>query len=70
MNNVFSKKNKLLYKMKFINTRNMEYKSLDNKENDRIEKFSDKKKWVNTILCICSFLVNTKNISHLNIFLL
>ncbi|MGM9877346.1 MAG: hypothetical protein ACI33S_01735 [Bacilli bacterium] len=44
MNNVFSKKNKLLYKMKFINTRNMEYKSLDNKENDRIEKYSDKKK--------------------------
>lgn len=43
MNNKFSKKNKLLYKMKFINTRNTEYKNINDKEFGRIEKFSDKK---------------------------
>lgn len=44
MNNLFSKKNKLLYKMKFINTKNMEYKTLETKEIDRVEKYNDKKK--------------------------
>jgi len=43
MNNKFSKKNSLLYKMKCINTRNKEYTKLENKEFDRIEKFSDKR---------------------------
>lgn len=41
LNNYFSKKNKLLYKMKFINTRNEEYISLLDNDYKRIEKFKD-----------------------------
>ena len=41
LNNYFSKRNKLLYKMKCINTRNEEYRSLEDNEYDRIEKFKD-----------------------------
>lgn len=41
MNNKFSTKNKLLYKMKCINVRNKEYDSLYSNEYDRVEKFSD-----------------------------
>ena len=44
MNNKFSKKNKLLYKMKFINTRNQEYSELDNDDYIKIEKYTDKTK--------------------------
>ncbi len=49
MNNKFSTKNKLLYKMKCINTRNQEYYELENNDYDKIEKYSDKqvKKKVN-----------------------
>ena len=39
MNNRFSTKNKKLYKMKCLNTRNQEYNSLDDLEFDRIEKY-------------------------------
>ena len=42
MNNRFSTKNKLLYKMKCINTRNQEYKELVINETDRKEKYNDK----------------------------
>ena len=42
MNNKFSKRNSLLYKMKCINTRNMEYQECDNFEYGRIEKYNDK----------------------------
>ena len=42
MNNKFSKKNKLLYKMKCINTRNQEYEELELEETDRKEKYNDK----------------------------
>ena len=41
LNNYFSKRNKLLYKMKCINTRNEEYTSLEDNEYDRTEKFKD-----------------------------
>ena len=41
LNNYFSKRNKLLYKMKCINTRNEEYASLEDSEYNRIEKFKD-----------------------------
>lgn len=40
--NKFSIKNSLLYKMKCINTRNVEYKSLEKNKYDRIEKKDDK----------------------------
>lgn len=42
MNNKFSKRNSLLYKMKCINTRNIEYQECDNFEYDRVERYSDK----------------------------
>ena len=46
MNNKFSTKNSLLYKMKCINSRNNEYYELENKEINKIEKYTDKtKKW-------------------------
>lgn len=41
LNNYFSKKNKLLYKMKCINSRNEEYISLLDNDYKRIEKFKD-----------------------------
>ena len=41
LNNYFSKRNKLLYKMKCINTRNEEYTSLEDSEYNKIEKFKD-----------------------------
>lgn len=41
LNNYFSKKNKLLYKMKCINSRNEEYSSLDDNNYEKIEKFKD-----------------------------
>ena len=44
MNNKFSTKNKLLYKMKCLNTRNEEYKELERDFDFRVEKFNDKKK--------------------------
>ena len=42
MNNKFSTKNKLLYKMKCINTRNQEYYEIEDDEYNKIEKYSDK----------------------------
>ncbi len=44
MNNKFSTKNSLLYKMKCINSRNNEYYELENKEINKIEKYTDKTK--------------------------
>ncbi len=41
MNNRFSNKNKLVYKMKCINTRDTEYIPLKNNMYDRIDKYSD-----------------------------
>ena len=39
MNNKFSKKNRKLYKMKCINTRNEEYKELEYEETDKKERY-------------------------------
>lgn len=36
-------KNSKLFKMKFINTKNKEYFSVDKEEFDRIEKYTDKR---------------------------
>ncbi len=44
MNNRFSTKNKLLYKMKCINTRQNEYYELEDDEYGKIEKYDDKSK--------------------------
>ena len=44
LNNKFSKKNKLVYKMKCMNTRNSEYSSLLNEDYFRLEKYNDKVK--------------------------
>ncbi len=44
MNNKFSTKNKLLYKMKCLNTRNQEYQSKENEFDFKVEKYNDKKK--------------------------
>ena len=44
LNNYFSKKNKLLYKMKIMNSRNQEYEDDFNFDYDRIEKYNDKRK--------------------------
>ena len=44
MNNKFSTKNKQLYKMKCLNTRNQEYESLNEEKYDKIEKYNDKVK--------------------------
>ena len=44
MNNKFSTKNKLLHKMKCLNTRNQEYTSIENKEYNRIQKYNEKNK--------------------------
>ena len=44
MNNKFSTKNNLLYKMKCLNTRNQEFNELKNNEFDRIQKYNDKTK--------------------------
>ena len=44
MNNKFSKKNSLLYKMKFLNTKSEEYKPLKNEEYEKIERYTDKSK--------------------------
>jgi len=41
MNNRFSNKNKLVYKMKCINTRDSEYVPLEKNTHDRIYKYSD-----------------------------
>ncbi len=43
LNNYFSKKNKLLYKMKIMNSRNQEYESDYKYQFDRLEKYNDKK---------------------------
>lgn len=40
--NKFSKKNSLLYKMKCLNTRNIEYKNIKKSDYTRIEKYDDK----------------------------
>jgi len=47
MNNRFSKKNKLIYKMKCLNGRNEEYKVVEDNTYDRIEKYNEikVKKW-------------------------
>jgi len=42
LNNKFSKKNKLIYKMKCLNTRNEEYKYLDLDDYYRKEKYTDR----------------------------
>ena len=42
--NNFSKKNRLLYKMKYLNTRNSEYENIENDEYKKIEKYNDKTK--------------------------
>jgi len=42
LNNRFSTKNKWLYKMKCINTRNEEYKELKSEEIDKKEKYLEK----------------------------
>jgi hypothetical protein len=44
MNNRFSTKNRLLYKMKCINTRSQEYKDIERDFDFKIEKYNDKKK--------------------------
>ena len=44
MNNKFSTKNRLLHKMKCINTRNQEYSEPEEKEYGRIEKYNGKVK--------------------------
>ena len=44
MNNRFSKKNSLLYKMKCINTRDKEYYDIESNEYDREERYTDKYK--------------------------
>lgn len=44
VNNKFSTKNKYLYKMKCLNTRNEEYKSIESEFDFRVEKYNDKKK--------------------------
>ena len=41
MNNRFSKKNKLIYKMKCLNGRNEEYKVVEDNTYDRIEKYNE-----------------------------
>ena len=41
--NKFSVKNSFLYKMKCINTRNIEYKNLIFKNYGRIDKYDDKR---------------------------
>ena len=43
LNNYFSKKNKLLYKMKIMNSRNQEYECDYKYQFDRLEKYNDKK---------------------------
>lgn len=40
--NKFSKKNSKLYKMKCLNTRNIEYKTLEKENYERIEKYDDR----------------------------
>ena len=42
--NKFSTKNKLLYKMKCLNTRNEEFKSEEEEFDFKVERFNDKKK--------------------------
>jgi hypothetical protein len=44
MNNKFSTKNKQLYKMKCINTRNQEYKELENEFDFKTERINVKNK--------------------------
>ena len=39
MNNKFSTKNKLLYKMKCLNTRNQEYENIESEYEEKIEKY-------------------------------
>ena len=41
-NNKFSTKNKLVYKMKYLNTRNNEYINVEDNNYKRIEKYNDK----------------------------
>lgn len=43
LNNYFSKKNKLLYKMKIMNGKNQEYISDFKYQYDRLEKYNDKR---------------------------
>ena len=42
MNNRFSTKNRLIYKMKCLNTRNKEYYDLEEDNYNKIEKYNDK----------------------------
>ena len=44
MNNKFSTKNRLIYKMKCLNTRNQEYFEKEYKEYDRVQKYNEKTK--------------------------
>ena len=46
INNRFSNKNKLIYKMKCINTRNNEYEFNDEVEFNKIEKYNERSKKV------------------------
>lgn len=41
IDNKFSKRNKLLYKMKCLNTRDCEYDEVLDDEYDRIERYND-----------------------------
>ena len=51
MNNRFSKKNSLLYKMKYINTRNAEYNENNDIERDREQRYNtNSKKWIKNSL--------------------
>ncbi len=43
LNNKFSKKNKLLYKMKCINSRNEEYKYIEDDYMDKYDLYIDRK---------------------------
>ena len=44
INNKFSTKNSLIYKMKCLNTRNQEYESIKEEYSSKIEKYNDKVK--------------------------
>ena len=43
LNNYYSKKNKLLYKMKIMNSKNQEYLCNYEYDDDRLQKYNDKK---------------------------
>ena len=44
MNNKYSNKNKLIYKMKCLNNRDNEYEEYDETDYQRIEKYNDRVK--------------------------